>query len=198
MTGQTISKGRGGDHRQDHAPPGTRLTEQRVRKVYQALEQISDKAEFNLLGVETGYLNYEYWAPGCTDHHEACVVLAERRPRHHRPAAARGRTAEPAPADRRSAPQAHHPGRELVPALGLRQAARRGRLRQRRRPEHHRPDPPAARGVHTWHCARLLSDPRFKALKSRNTIRHYPKQVAGRVTARDYILARAEKPATPS
>jgi hypothetical protein len=33
MTGQTISKGRGGDDRQDHTPPAARLTEQRARNV---------------------------------------------------------------------------------------------------------------------------------------------------------------------
>ena len=48
------------------------------------------------------------------------------------------------------------------------------------------------------HCARLLRDPRFKSLLSRNAIRYYLKQVEARVTARVYILARAEKPITPS
>src|SRR4051794_39046139 len=78
MTSRSTSKGRESDHPRDTTRSGPLLTEQRVRKMYQSLERVSGKAELNLLGIENGYLNYGYWAPGCTDHDEACTALAER------------------------------------------------------------------------------------------------------------------------
>jgi erythromycin 3''-O-methyltransferase len=73
MTSRVASADRGSAGEPEQA----RLTEDRVRNMYKGLERISGNAEINLLGIGNGYLNYGYWAPGCTSHDEACVALAD-------------------------------------------------------------------------------------------------------------------------
>jgi erythromycin 3''-O-methyltransferase len=300
MTGQTFSEGGGG------ASSEAQLTEQRVRKMYKTLEQISGEAELNLLGIGNGYLNYGYWEPGCTDHDQACVALAERLgdaagieagdrvldvgfgygeqdihwARTRKPKQiigvnitpgqvekARARVEELGLSDQvdlrvgsavslpfednsfdrvvalessshfntrqaflKEALRVLRPGGVIattdpLPRAGARLniALRIDEIRRKRiipdanwYPRSVYAERLAEAGFvnvdvqditdrtivpHAeftrGHCTRLLDDPRFKSFQSRNTIKYYRKQVDARITARDYVLTRAEKPGTP-
>ncbi|MFE0761772.1 SAM-dependent methyltransferase [Streptomyces smyrnaeus] len=50
----------------------------RVRSFYEVLDRMRDDGFYrDILGNDSLYMNYGYWAPGCTDHDDACQALAE-------------------------------------------------------------------------------------------------------------------------
>jgi SAM-dependent methyltransferase len=82
MSDQPTDDERSPQNRLVRVPPAfwyfTAAHEARIRSYYELLErEFSKDFHRELVGRKTQYLNYGYWAPGCTDYDEACEALAE-------------------------------------------------------------------------------------------------------------------------